>query len=182
VNEEKGADRMFRDHTNGGIKQYASLLLYVDGGCEPKNPGGVATAGWAIFDPKNPTMPLAEEGRVAEDGGKIATNNLGEYSALCFALRWLTQQGWRGELTVKTDSKLLVEQVNGRWKVKAEHLAVLCTKVWTYMDSLDLFRVTESEPLPPEGKFACYILWIPRELNEHANELCRLAYKEHTTT
>src|SRR4051812_41121090 len=102
---------MFRDNTQGRIKDHASLLLHVDGGCEPKNPGGVATAGWALYNPKEPATPIVEEGRVVQDGGKLATNNTGEYSALWFALKWLHEQGWEGELTVKADSKLLVEQV-----------------------------------------------------------------------
>lgn len=171
---------MFRDTTQGRINDHTSLLLHVDGGCEPKNPGGVATAGWVLYDPKQPTKPLVEEGRVVQDGGKLATNNTGEYCALGFALKWLNEQGWKGELTVKADSKLLVEQVNERWKCKAEHLATFRKKIWKLMEDMGLQRVSEDSPLPDDGRHAFRLVWVPREQNQAPDGLCHEAYKEYT--
>lgn len=65
-----------------------SLLLHVDGGCQPKNPGGVVTAGWVIYD-KETNETLVEESKVIRDGGPEATNNFGEYSSLGLALTYL---------------------------------------------------------------------------------------------
>lgn len=170
---------MLKDSTDGQIKTYPKLLLHVDGGCEPKNPGGVATSGWVLFDPKDTTKPLAEQGAVVQDGGPKATNNYGEYKALMLALDWLIKQGWRGELTVRADSKLLIEQVCGRWQVKAEHLKPLRAKIWDQLEQLDLHRITDSDPLPPEGKSGCHLAHVYREHNEYANDLCRAAYQEY---
>lgn len=170
---------MFKDRTDGKIKDYTNLLLHVDGGCEPKNPGGVATAGWVLYDPKRRDEPLVEEGTVVKDGGPLATNNYGEYCALCLALKWLVEQGWRGDLTIKADSQLLVEQVSGHWQVKAEHLKPLRQLIWDRLEALNLHRLGEDDPLPDEGKGSCQIVHVRRHLNEYANDLCRAAYKEY---
>jgi ribonuclease HI len=161
------------------IHEFKSLLLNVDGGCEPKNPGGVATAGWVFFNPKKSTTPLEEQSAVVRDGGPLATNNFGEYKALILALNFLAKNNWRGELTVKADSKLLIEQVAGRWKVKAEHLKPLRSKIWQLMDDLQLERVDEHNPIASEGRYPCHLIWIKRELNGYANDLCRKAYQDY---
>lgn len=170
---------MRNDYTKGKLAEHADLLLHVDGGCEPKNPGGVATAGWVFYDTKKPKEPLAEEGTVVRDGGELSTNNYGEYCALALALKFLIEQKWAGTLTVKADSKLLVHQVKGEWKCNKEHLSEVRDTIWARMGKLNLHIVTTDEPLPPEGKTACNLLWVRRNLNEHANDLCRAAYQEY---
>jgi len=127
---------MTRDFTGGKIKEYQKLLLCVDGGCEPKNPGGVATCGWVIYDPSNKI--LVEEARVVQDGGPLATNNFAEYCGLGFGLKWLREQEWRGELTVQADSQLLVNQVTEKWQCKAKHLIPLRQKIWEHLEALNL--------------------------------------------
>jgi ribonuclease HI len=173
---------MFIDNTHGRIAEHPSLLLHVDGGCEPKNPGGVVTAGWVLYDTDKPGVALVEQGKVVRDGGPLATNNFGEYSSLGLALAFLVTHNWKGELTIKADSKLLVEQVNGRWKCKAEHLKGLRERVWTMLEDLSLQLVNEAEPLPPEGKTACHLVHVRRELNGRPDELCHLAYEEHLSS
>lgn len=167
------------DHCSGNIKNHTSLVLHVDGGCEPCNPGGTATSGWVIYSSAKSKKPLAEAGEIAQDGGPLATNNYGEYSALCFALKWLVSQKWEGDLIVKADSKLLVEQVRGTWKCKASHLAVLRSVIWKYFDMLNLQIVTEDNPLPDPDRKSVTLHWIPREQNSYADALCHAAYEEH---
>lgn len=164
------------DYSEGKINEHKSLLLFVDGGCEPKNPGGVATAGWVLYDSDK---ILAEEGRVAQDGGPLATNNYGEYSALCFALKWLVAQKWQGELTIKADSKLLVEQVRGTWKCKAPHLCVLRHSIWQYFEMLNLEIITEDNPIANYDNKSVTLHWIPREQNSYADNLCHVAYQAY---
>jgi ribonuclease HI len=164
---------------NQSIEKHTNLLLFVDGGCEPKNPGGVATSGWALFDPKNLKTSLVEQSAVAQDGGPLATNNYGEYNALLLALSWLAENKWSGELTIKADSKLLVEQISGRWKVKAEHLKPIRDQILSLMNQLNLEQINESSPLPDSQRNACQLIWISRDLNEYANQLCRDAYQRH---
>lgn len=177
---------MAKDLTQGEIKKFEALLLHVDGGCEPVNPGGVCTAGWVIYD-HNTMEVLVSECRVVQDGGPLATNNYGEYCSLGFALRWLKEQEWRGELTVKADSQLLIKQVLGEWKCKAEHLRPLRKRIWDYLEEMCLTRVSEENAgmlYGPDGDMnplnrPCILIWVPRGQNEYANNLCRTAYEEY---
>jgi ribonuclease HI len=148
------------------VHQHKSLILNVDGGCEPKNPGGIATCGWVLFDGKNKV--LADDYRVVRDGGPLATNNFAEYCALGLALRWLKEQNWRGNLLIRADSKLLVEQVNERWKCKAEHLIPLRERIWELMQGMELNLGVN-----------CHLEWVSREENAYADELTGRAYQEY---
>lgn len=127
---------MAQDMTCGKIKEHNKLLLCVDGGCEPKNPGGIATCGWVIYDSlKN---VLVKEARFVVDGGPLATNNYAEYCGLGFALKWLREQEWRGELIIQADSQLLVNQVTNKWQCKAKHLIPLRQRIWEHLEALNL--------------------------------------------
>lgn len=69
----------------------------------------------------------AEGNRPAEElfeGLGNQTNNVAEYSALLLALTRAEELG-ADEVEIRSDSRLLVEQVNGRFRVKAEHLKPL---------------------------------------------------------
>ncbi len=56
-----------------------------------------------------------------------ATNNEAEYEALIEGLKAVSE--WKPDrLEIFLDSKLVVEQVNGRWKVKEARLQSLLTK------------------------------------------------------
>ena len=57
----------------------------------------------------------------------IATNNVAEYAALLAALERAQALGIES-LDVRSDSQLLVEQMNGRYRVKAAHLKPLWTR------------------------------------------------------
>jgi ribonuclease HI len=58
----------------------------------------------------------------------IKTNNEAEYEALIEGLKAVSE--WKPDrLEIFLDSKLVVEQVNGRWKVKEARLQPLQTKV-----------------------------------------------------
>lgn len=170
---------MLTDKTNGCIKSHESLMLYVDGGCQPKNPGGIATSGWVIFDSQNFKDSISEEYAVVQDGGPRATNNYAEYKALSLALCWLVGQNWHGKLDIYSDSKLLVEQVSGKWKINSEHLKPVHARILDHLRKLKLFIVSESDPLPPDGLTSCSIEWVPREKNAYADALCRIAYDKH---
>lgn len=77
------------------------------------------------------------------------TNNEMEYEAVIFALNLCNECD-----TVKTDSKLVVEQVKGRWKVTKRHLLPLMLKARKLMNEK---KVT--------------IEWIPRNENLAGNLL-----------
>lgn len=93
------------------------LALYTDGGARG-NPGPAAW-GFVIFQGSQ---------LVGKGSGYLGhtTNNVAEYTACIEGLRYIDQQ-WGRENTVQcfADSQLLVEQLNGRYKVKAVHLKPL---------------------------------------------------------
>jgi ribonuclease HI len=85
------------------------------------------------------------------------TNNVAEYSALLLALTRASELGAQ-EVEIQSDSRLLVEQVNGNFRVKAEHLKPL---VFDAVKRAKAFR-----------RFS--IRHIPREKNKKADRLANL--------
>jgi ribonuclease HI len=138
------------------------LTLFFDGGCEPVNPGGIGTYGWYLLDRG---VEVKWSTGVASSS-HIMTNNLCEYQALGFALRWLSDQGWKGRLKIFGDSKLIVHQIRRDWKCNKKHLQALRQRCW------ELLR-----EVCPDGYD---IEWIPREENARADELSRMAYEDRT--
>ncbi|NYV77944.1 reverse transcriptase-like protein, partial [Streptomyces sp. UH6] len=95
----------------------------------------------------------------------VTTNNVAEYSGLLAGLRAVRELA-AGELAageevavrVRMDSKLVVEQMSGRWKIKHPGLAPLAERA--------------REMLPPER---VTYEWIPRKENKHADRLANEA-------
>jgi ribonuclease H / adenosylcobalamin/alpha-ribazole phosphatase len=85
------------------------LIAYCDGAARG-NPGP-AGIGAVVLDPRGTVLA-----QVAEGIG-IATNNVAEYRAAIAALHACAGLGGR-RVTLRADSKLLVEQLAGRWRVK----------------------------------------------------------------
>ena len=167
-----------KDYTNGTICQYQQILVYVDGGCEPRNPGGVATGAWAAFDQQGHV--LAEDAKVVADGGPLATNNYAEYCALGLALRWLHDQKFCGSMVVKSDSKLIVHQVLKEWKCNKEHLRRLRQRIWELLRAMGLRALgVKSLPCIKTDTGVCILIWVPRRENKYADSLGRKASKAH---
>lgn len=120
------------------------LLLYSDGGAR-NNPGPAATG----FVLKN------EDGKVLKKGGRFlgqATNNEAEYQALLDGLR--AAKGFNPEsLTCFLDSSLVVNQLNGTFKIKEPRLRNLVFEVKTLEREFRLIRYS----------------YIPREENKEAD-------------
>ena len=57
-----------------------------------------------------------------------ATNNIAEYKAIIFALKDALSSGFK-EVLLTSDSELVISQINGKYKVKAEHLKLLAKEV-----------------------------------------------------
>lgn len=97
------------------------LILQADGGARG-NPGPAA-AGVVIKNDKGEI--LASYGEYL---GK-QTNNFAEYSALISGLKKAHALG-ADEVECVLDSQLIVEQMNGRWKVKEPTLQKLFLEAW----------------------------------------------------
>lgn len=103
-----------------------SVTLYFDGGSKG-NPGRTA-GGWCIDD---------SDGNEIAHGwhyvGPHSTNNEGEYHGLLGGLMFLKKEGFGGNVLVRGDSKLVIEQAQGRWKCRAENLRPLLERVTELM-------------------------------------------------
>ena len=125
------------------------LFVYADGASRG-NPGP-ASYGVSIVDQAGNT--IAEFG---EQLG-IRTNNYAEYQGVIAALRYLSTTTYR-QITIRMDSKLVIEQLSGRWKVKSDDMREL---------------VGEASRLL--GPFEAKLEWIPREQNSRADQMANEA-------
>lgn len=135
------------------------IKVYIDGACEPKNPGGVATYGVSIY--KDNLRIYKEKGLIGE--GSEMSNNVAEYGALCKALSWLKSRYSLELITIMSDSQLLINQMNKKWKVNGGFY------LETYWKALKL----------KESFQRISFKWIPREENTEADELSKLAYEQY---
>src|SRR5262245_47767760 len=127
------------------------VIVEADGGARG-NPG---PAGYgAVVREANTGEVLAE--RSAAIG--VATNNVAEYSGLIAGLQAAADLG-AVNVDARMDSKLVVEQMSGRWQIKNPGLRPLAAK------AAELLRRFESVT------FA----WIPRERNRYADALANAA-------
>ena len=126
-------------------------VVEADGGSRG-NPGPAAY-GTVVRDAESGAV-LRE---VAEHIG-TASNNVAEYRGLIAglaAVRELDPAGW---VEARLDSKLVVEQMSGRWKIKHPDMQVLA------------LRARETFP-PAQVTYT----WVPREKNKHADRLANEA-------
>lgn len=88
----------------------------------------------------------------------ITTNNVAEYSGLIAGLQAASEVG-ATEVDVRMDSRLVVEQMSGRWKVKHPNMRPLAVK---------------AQNLAREFSLVTYE-WIPRAQNLEADSLANQA-------
>ncbi|MGW1717203.1 bifunctional RNase H/acid phosphatase [Streptomyces sp. NPDC002156] len=89
----------------------------------------------------------------------IATNNVAEYRGLVAGLRAARELDPTAKIRVRMDSKLVVEQMSGRWKIKHPDMKPLAAEA--------------AQVFPTAGQVTYE--WIPREQNKHADRLANEA-------
>ena len=105
-----------------------------------------------------------EEGEVVAElarGIGPATNNVAEYRAAIEGLRLAADRGAR-EVILKADSRLLIEQLAGRFRVKSAHLQRLHEEARTEMKRFVRVRLEH----------------VPRERNVEADRLANAGIDE----
>lgn len=136
------------------------LTIYTDGLCEPLNPGGVATSGWSVLEDGQEVM---YEARYLTEG-KGSTNNFAEYMALIRAIAWVWKfELYEEEILFRTDSQLVIRQLEGQWAVKAESIRPHYERARRGLAPLKHYRLE----------------WVRREQNSRADELSNIAYRGH---
>ncbi|GAA1184745.1 Phosphoserine phosphatase 1 [Corynebacterium glaucum] len=127
------------------------VAMFCDGGSRG-NPG-VAGSGSVVYGEGGET--LAE---VAYVVGAKASNNVAEYHGLLRGLEAARDLGATA-VDVSMDSKLVVEQMNGRWKIKHPDMKDLALEARKIAQGFDEVTYT----------------WVPRAKNKKADELSNVA-------
>ena len=126
------------------------VVAYVDGAARG-NPGPAGAGAYFLPDAEHPAAAdfFLALGR--------ATNNEAEYRALLLALAEAERRG-ATEVAIFSDSLLLVEQVNGRFRIKAENLKPLLREAILRAKAFPRFSITH----------------VRREKNREADRLANL--------
>ncbi|WP_406239369.1 bifunctional RNase H/acid phosphatase [Nocardia sp. NBC_01009] len=127
------------------------VIVEADGGSRG-NPGP-AGYGAVVFDADHASV-LAERREYIG----VATNNVAEYRGLIAGLAAAAELGAR-VVAVRMDSKLVVEQMSGRWKVKHAAMIPLADRARRLVAGFDRVSFT----------------WIPRAENSYADRLANEA-------
>ena len=135
-------------------KTTKNLIIEADGGSRG-NPGP-AGSGAVVID--------ADTGEVILEIAKfigVATNNVAEYNALKAGLEGALELDSQARILVRMDSKLVIEQMAGTWKIKHPDMIQLAAEVQKMVVGIDI-------------KW----MWIPREQNSRADALANKAMDE----
>lgn len=114
-------------------------ILYADGAARG-NPGP-AGSGAVLLD---------ADGHVIAELTKflgVTTNNVAEYNALIIGLEEAKRRGV-DDIDVRMDSKLVVEQMNGRWKIKHPNmkpLALRASELWRTFPTRSIAHVPRED-------------------------------------
>ena len=127
------------------------LIIEADGGSRG-NPGPAAY-GCLVKDAQTNEV-LFEEGKTLG----ITTNNVAEYSGLVAALEAAHEIDPNAQIEVRMDSKLVVEQMSGNWKIKHVNMKGLVEKARKAFSQAQVKYV-----------------WVPREDNLAADTLLNIA-------
>jgi ribonuclease H / adenosylcobalamin/alpha-ribazole phosphatase len=133
------------------VSQQAKVVVEADGGARG-NPG---PAGYGAV------VRAADTGEVLAERSEaigVATNNVAEYRGLIAGLQAAVDIG-AAEVEVRMDSKLVIEQMSGRWQIKHPGLRPLAA---------------EAARLVREFAGVTFT-WVPRERNRHADALANAA-------
>lgn len=124
------------------------LVVEADGGSRG-NPG-IAAGGAVVVDESTGVV-------IAQIGVYVghATNNVAEYSGMLAGVKFAIEHSSEDvDIVVRMDSKLVVEQMSGRWKIKHPDMAVLAAEAKSII-----------------GSRAVSFVWVPRLDNARADAM-----------
>jgi ribonuclease H / adenosylcobalamin/alpha-ribazole phosphatase len=133
-----------------GPERPRNVIIEADGGSRG-NPGPSAYGA---------LLKNADTGEVIAEIGEtigVATNNVAEYRGLIAGLLLAAEYAPEATIEARMDSKLVVEQMSGNWKVKHPSMRPLAV---------------EANRLAPIGTT---FTWVPRAENAHADRLANEA-------
>jgi ribonuclease HI len=134
------------------------ITVFFDGLCYPKNPCGVAAYGYLAYHDGQ----MIHRGFRAVGEGKGMTNNVAEYEGLMAAAQWLKDMGIDEKIVIKGDSQLVIKQMKGEFRISSATSKRYVPQIKQLLQGMDVSFV-----------------WVPREENEEADKLSRLAYASY---
>jgi ribonuclease HI len=132
------------------------ITVFFDGLCYPKNPGGVAAYGYLVYRDGE----LIHRGFRAVGEGKGMTNNVAEYEGLKAAAMWLKDNKIDEKILIKGDSQLVMKQMKEEWQVTSATSKKYVPEIKQLLKGKDVT-----------------FQWVPRQENEKADKLSRVAYE-----
>lgn len=123
--------------SKNSIRKGDILIIYTDGASR-KNPGHSAIS--FIFLKDGSSKPFTKHSEYIG----IKTNNEAEYIAIIKALEE-ARSYTRWKIKVYSDSQLVINQINGNWRIKKEYLAELFKDVKEasmFFDQVEFFHVS----------------------------------------
>jgi probable phosphoglycerate mutase len=133
-----------------------ALIIEADGASRG-NPGAAAYG--AVLRDAATGAVLAETANILG----VATNNVAEYRGLIAGLRLAKDHNPQAQVEVRMDSRLVVEQMSGNWKIKHPDMRPLA------MEAAAVY--------PPDQ---VTYRWVPREQNSAADRLANIALDQAT--
>jgi len=133
-----------------------SFIISADGGSRG-NPGPAAYG-----------AVVSENGKILHELFEtigVATNNVAEYNGLLAALRKVNEIDPAAQVEARLDSKLVVEQMSGRWQIK-------------HPDMRELAKAARDAHPHDLVSYK----WIPRDENSHADRLANKALDGDVST
>jgi len=137
------------------------IEAWFDGAVEPMNPGG--HGGFGVVVKANGLIIHSEA--VYLGRWPTLSNNCAEYAGCIAVLRYLIREEIK-RAVVYGDANLIVNQVNGRWKVKSGAYVPYFHEAFALKAQLPEVAIT----------------WIPREQNCEADELSKQAVLQRPST
>lgn len=152
---------LMRDRTTlAAAAKPADLCAWFDGACMPVNPGGHTGFG-ALIKLRGSSSPAwTMSGYLGE--GPTFSNNVAEYAGAIAVLKALISLDAGGSVEIIGDSRLVVEQMNGKWRAKGG----------LYVPWADKAKMLLHQA---RFRYSIRFRWIPREENTEADELSRIA-------
>lgn len=136
------------------MEKNRKIIIYTDGGARG-NPGPAAIG---------VVIHFSDCVKSYEEAIGNATNNVAEYKAVIFGLKKTKallggEKAEQAELEIRSDSELIVHQLNGKYKIKEDELKMLFVGVWNAKQEFHSVQFVH----------------IPREKNEDADKLVNRA-------
>jgi len=141
---------------NADADTQSKYKIQFDGACRG-NPSNIIGMGAILYDPDNKVVDTSSRKYEIEDG----TNNVAEYLSLIDGLR-LAQKYRVKNILVEGDSQLIINQINGKYKINSSKLLVYYKVVISLIESFDHIEFQH----------------IRREFNKEADQLANKALDE----